>query len=68
MEVVPKGIKMKNPPIELRYSEHEISDVLNYFAKGFKFSAGEKLRDYSFFYDPNKGVVVFKLVIGKGKK
>lgn len=43
------------------YSEVSAADVARFFVQGYKLNPGERLAGHEFFYDPAKGVFVFKL-------
>ncbi|MNZ14599.1 hypothetical protein D3C78_315270 [compost metagenome] len=44
------------------YSEVSADDVAKYFVQGYNLPVGERLAGHEFFYDPAKGVFVFKLI------
>lgn len=44
------------------YSEVPAADVARFFVQGYKLAEGERLAGHEFFYDPAKGVFVFKLI------
>ena len=46
----------------VNYSEVPVADVADFFVKGYQFKEGERLMGWTHFYDPAKGVFVFKLV------
>ena len=46
----------------VNYSEVPVADVAAFFVAGYKMNEGETLVGHSFFYDPTKGVFVFKLI------
>jgi len=43
------------------YSEVPAADVARFFVQGYKLAEGERLAGHEYFYDPAKGVFVFKL-------
>lgn len=47
---------------KINYSEVAAADVADFFVKGYQFKEGETLKSWAHFYDPAKGVFVFKLV------
>lgn len=47
--------------VKTNYSEVTVEDVARYFVAGYDLK-GEKLLQSDYFYDPHKGVFVFKLV------
>lgn len=49
--------------MDIRYIEVKAGDVASYFVKDFEFKDGSELRSYDWFFDPAKGVFVFKLVV-----
>lgn len=53
---------MSQPAVrKTSYSEVPADDVARFFAAGYKLAAGETLLEHDYFYDPAKGVFVFKL-------
>lgn len=48
--------------LKTSYSEVPAADVAKWFVDGYKLPAGERLASSDFFYDPAKGVFVFKLI------
>lgn len=46
----------------VNYSEVPVADVAAFFVAGYQMKDGETLVGHSFFYDPTKGVFVFKLI------
>lgn len=49
------------PKTQIIYQEHDLDDVINYFAIAFQ----TKMIDYDYFLDAAKNKVVFKLVVEK---
>lgn len=47
------------PKTKIIYQEHDLDDVMNYFAISFQ----AKIIDYDYFLDATKNKVVFKLVV-----
>ena len=45
--------------MKVLYQEYTIEQVIEYFVKGFEI----KIASYTFFYDPQKGKIIFKLFI-----
>ena len=54
---------MTTPKIETRFSEVPAADVASFFVGGYTFEEGVSLRDSTFYYDPTKGVFVFKMMV-----
>ena len=52
-------------PIEYHYQEHDLGEVLNFFALNFSPKPGEKIIQHEAFVDTAKRTVVFKLLIEK---
>lgn len=46
----------------IHYSEHEIDEVLYYFAKEFKPTGSEEVLKVEWFIDPVKKVIVYKII------
>jgi hypothetical protein len=44
------------------YSEVPADDVARFFVNGYRLQDGERLAGHEYFYDPAKGVFVFKLI------
>ena len=43
-------------------TSYSAADVARFFVQGYKLAEGERLAGHEFFYDPAKGVLVFKLI------
>lgn len=54
---------MATPKIETRFSEVPAADVAAFFVGGYTFEEGASLRESTFYYDPAKGMFVFKLIV-----
>jgi len=49
--------------VKIVHNVVDIKEIMNYWAKNYKFKGGNSLFRYEFFYDPAKGKVVFELAI-----
>lgn len=54
---------MTTPKIEARFSEVPAADVASFFVGGYTFEEGVSLLGSTFYYDPAKGMFVFKLMV-----
>lgn len=54
---------MATPKIETRFSEVPVADVAAFFAGGYTLEEGASLLESTFYYDPTRGVFVFKLMV-----
>ena len=49
--------------MKIVWQHHRIDDVMDYFTKAFEVPEDQEILRHEWFYDPHKGVVVFKLVV-----
>ncbi len=49
--------------MQICYSEHKLTDVLETFALGFKVAPGDKIVKTEHFVDPMKGTVFYRIFI-----
>ena len=49
--------------MDIKYHEVSALNVVKYFIKDYEFSGGSELIGYDWFYDPVKGVFIFKLIL-----
>lgn len=54
---------MKKPDIEIKYEEASLDEVATFFVEAYKFPRAHELVKHEFFFDPVKGVFVFKLYL-----
>lgn len=50
---------------ELRYQEHDLGEVMNFFARHFEPTPGLKIIQHEAFIDTAKRTVIFKLLVQK---
>lgn len=48
---------------EIQWQEHDLDDIIQYFAKGFQPPKGKEIIRYEFWIDPQKRAVIFSLVV-----
>lgn len=49
--------------VEIKYQEHDLDDIMRYFANGFTPIPGTKILRYEFTIDMFKRMVIFKLFV-----
>jgi hypothetical protein len=54
---------MDSTKLRIQHQEHDIENVIEFFVKGFKTKAGERITNWDWLYDPHKGRVAFKLYV-----
>lgn len=47
--------------MECVYQVHTMDEVVHHFAKGFKLPENQEIANYQYWFDPSKGVVIFRL-------
>lgn len=48
---------------EVKFSEVPVADVAAFFVQGYRLEEGERIVRHEHYYDPHKGVCVFKLMV-----